>query len=554
MNKKIFKLNVLTSMAVLAVSFTLMYAVLFAYFEGQIFNELKSEAKYISYGIANDGVQYLDNFNNKQKRITLINEKGEVIADTVADGRELGNHAERKEVKEAMLTGFGRSARFSDTMTAKTLYYAVRLDDGSILRVSTRQDSIFAMMLTLFPHILFVIITAIIIAIPISVYVSRRIIKPLNDLDLDNPADNEAYNELAPLLSKIAQQKELISAQIREVSEKREEFNLIAENMNEGLLIIDSNAKVLSHNKAAVGILGAPANADGAHGSVYALNRSGEFRSIIESALSGKKEEAAFALNGKSYNISANPVYQENRVIGAVIMLIDVTESLEREKMRREFTSNVSHQLKTPMTSILGFAEIMKSGRNEEESVKEFSGIIYDETKRLVALVGDIIKLAELDEGAPAYHMCDVDLYETAVMTAGRLESAAHSRDVRLAVFGEPCPMRGSPAILEDMIYNLVDNAIKYNKAGGRVEVSVDNADDRRIILTVRDSGIGVPAADKERIFERFYTVDKAASRERGGTGLGLAIVKHGAKFHNAEISLESTLGSGTEVRISFPK
>ena len=548
MNKKIFTLNFLTSVLVLLISFVMVFGILFSYFEGRIFNELKNEADYLSYAVSAEGASYVEKLKNKGARITLVSADGEVIADTDADVKTLENHAGREEIIDAKNNGFGSSARYSSTLTEKTLYYAVRLDDGNILRVSTVQNSVLLIILGLIQPLIVIMVIALVLSLVLSNRVSKAIINPINNLDLDNPENNDTYDELTPLLQKIANQNKTIGRQVKEAKQKQEEFRLITENMSEGFIVTDNFANILSYNKAALTLLGAD---DVKSENVYALNRSREFRETIEGALDGRRTESDLLPDGKCYNIIANPVYGGGQVIGAVIVIIDVTERAHREQLRREFTSNVSHELKTPLTSILGFAEIMKAGGAPEDTVKEFSGIIYDEAKRLVTLVSDIIKISELDENAVMYDAESVDIYETAESVAKRLAPEAKKKNVTVNVIGDSANIDGSSKVIDEMIYNLCDNAIKYNKEGGTVDIII-NTTDERVNVTVRDTGIGIPAGDKDRVFERFYRVDKSHSKEVGGTGLGLSIVKHGAMFHHAEISLESTLGKGTSITVSF--
>ena len=550
MNKRIFRLNLLTSVITLAVSFIMVFGILFSYFEGQIFEELKNEANYISYAVSNEGGAFIDNFRNKGARITLISKNGDVIADTEVDVKELENHGDRQEIIDAVNNGYGKSARYSKTLMKKTLYYAVRLDDGSVLRVSTVQNSVIVILMGLLQSLIVIFVLAVILSFVLSNRVSKAIINPINSLDLDNPTKNDTYEELTPLLRKIANQKNTIERQISDAKQKQEEFRLITENMSEGLIIIDSGANVLSYNQAALKLLQID---EVKSDSIYSFNRSRIFCETVRKALSGEREESDLSVDGRNYNLIANPVYAEDKAIGAVIVIIDETERTQREQLRREFTSNVSHELKTPLTSILGFAEIMKNGGAPESTVTEFSGIIYDEAKRLVTLVNDIIKISELDENAIPRDTGSVDIYGVAVAVADRLAPEAKRRNVSINVTGGSAEITGSEKVLDEMLYNLCDNAIKYNRDGGRVDIIVNAVDDK-VNVTVSDTGIGIPKAEQDRVFERFYRVDKSHSKEVGGTGLGLSIVKHAAAFHNAEISLQSTLDMGTSITVSFKK
>lgn len=550
MVNKIFRSNFFTSMLVLLLSFGLTFGVLFNYFEAQIFMELESEVGYISYSVKNDGIDFINNFNEKDKRITLISEDGTVLADTYANVGELGNHANRKEIDDALKNGSGTSSRYSDTLLEKTLYYAKKLDDGTILRVSTTQNSIVTILLGILQPLIFIVILALILSLFLSRRVSKLIIKPINELDLDNPASNETYEELTPLLTKLSTQKKTIDRQVKEANQKQEEFKMITENMSEGLLVIDKDSNVLSYNQAAIRLLEV---SEGKGSSVLAFNRSKGFRSVVLDALSGERAENNITHDENTYNLIANPVYENDNIIGAVIVIIDITESAKREHLRQEFTSNVSHELKTPLTSISGFAEMMKAGGMPEETVVDFSTSIYDEAQRLINLVSDIIKISELDEDVVPFEKENVDICELSKDILKRLTPVANKRNITLNVIGDTAYVYGTKKILDEMIYNLCDNAIKYNKENGVVDVII-NTTDSKVNLTVRDTGIGIPKGEQSRVFERFYRVDKSHSKLVGGTGLGLAIVKHGAAYHDAEISLESTEGKGTSVTVYFQK
>lgn len=551
MNEKIFRSSILTSLLVLVVSFVLIFGILFEYFESQIMSELKNEANYISYAVKNEGVKYIDNFKGSDKRITLIKPNGTVIADTSVNVSGMGNHSEREEIKSAVDNGWGSSSRYSDTLMEKVVYYAVKLEDGNILRVSTTQNSIWKILLGLIQPLIVIIVIIMGISFYLSYSVSKKIVKPINDIDLDNPAKNETYEELEPLLRKIVAQKKTIDIQIKNARQKQEEFRLITENMNEGFLVTDTKGNVLTYNNATLKFLNID---DTRQVNIFNLNSSESFFKVVERALTGEKTENDLDVADKKYRLIANPVMDRNKVLGAVVVIIDVTESAKREQLRREFTSNVSHELKTPLTSISGFAEIMKDGGTPDETVKDFSVSIYDEAQRLITLVSDIIKISELDEGTLYGEKECVDLYSLAEGILKRLKSVAEKRNIEFRLIGEKVNILGTRKILDEMIYNLCDNAIKYNKDGGMVEVIVSGCENGKVYLTVRDTGIGIPNAEQSRVFERFYRVDKSHSKQVGGTGLGLSIVKHGAAYHNAEITLESTVGEGTRVTIEFER
>lgn len=548
MKDKIFKASFLTSILVLSISILMIFSILGDYFEMQIFSELESETQYISYGIKDGEEDFLKSFEKEKKRITIISPEGKVLADTKADSENLENHSERKEVKEAIKNGYGKSERYSNTLTEKTLYYAKKLDNGNILRVSTTQNSVLAIFLGLLQPIIFIIAIALSISLFLSYRVSKAIIKPINELDLEKPEAVETYEELTPFLEKISTQNKTIKKQIREAEKSREEFRLICENMNEGFLVIDSNAKLLSYNNAAFSLLDIDKSEQE---SILELNRTKSFREVTQKSLLGERVESTMSLNEKIYTIIANPVYQSQRVIGAVIVIIDITESAQREKLRREFTSNVSHELKTPLTSISGFAEMMKSGGMSDKTVVDFSASIYEEAQRMISLVSDIMKISELDEGGASFVTEKVDLYLLSKNVVKRLEPLAEKQQISFNIIGASAYIVGCEKILGEMLYNLCDNAIKYNKQGGMVDIIITMTGSSTR-LTVRDTGIGIPKTEQSRVFERFYRVDESRSKSAGGTGLGLAIVKHGAMYHNARITLESTEEQGTSVTLEF--
>ena len=550
MNSKIFRSNFITSLLVLIVAIVLIFGVLFEYFETQLTNELKSEATYISHALESEGVEYIDKFKNEKKRITLIDKNGVVLADTSANEDELDNHSDRDEVKEAMKDGSGTSVRYSNTLMEKTIYYAVRLDNGNILRVSTTQQSIIVILLGLIYPIIIILVIALIITLILSYRVSKSIINPINALDLEHPENNDTYEELTPLLKKISLQKRHINEQIRTAEQKQEEFRLITENMTEGFLVIDNQANLLTYNSAALKLLDIT---DVQEGTVLMLNRTKGFRDTVQRVLTGEHSESTINIDDKHYNLIANPVYENDRVIGAVIVILDVTEYTNREKMRSEFTSNVSHELKSPLTSISGFAEIMMAGDVPSETVVDFSKTIYKEAQRLISLVSDIIKISELDEKNTGFEQEPVELFELSKSVTERMKPVAEKRNITLNVLGGTAKVMGVSKILEEMIENLVDNAVKYNKDNGTVDVIVTSSDNT-CELVVRDTGIGIPQSEQSRVFERFYCVDKSHSKLVGGTGLGLSIVKHGAMFHDAQIKLESTEGKGTSISLIFNK
>lgn len=549
MNKKIFRSSMFTVFFVLIAAIILIFGILFRLFEKQMQTELANEAAFLAHAVENEGISFFKGFVSTNNRVTLVDKDGTVLYDSVADTHGLDNHSEREEIKAALKDGEGMSIRYSATLTEKTVNYALRLMDGSILRVSTEQYTVITILMGMLQPILLIMLAALILTLVLSLRVSRAIIEPINRLDLEVPENNDAYEELTPLLRKIADQKEIIKEQLDDARKKQKEFNLITENMSEGFLVIDQDANLLTYNSAALKLLDMETPADK---SVLLFCRAKEFREVISDVLSGKRAENIMVREERSYSLIANPVIQKGEVIGAVVVILDITESEKRDTLRREFTANVSHELKTPLTSISGFAELMKEGDVAAENVIDFSASIYDEAQRLITLVNDIIMISELDGQSISFESETVNLYELLKEVISRLENESDKRKIAFHLIGGKAEIMGVRKILDEMFYNLCDNAIKYNKEGGIVDVMVNQTKDG-VNVIVRDTGIGIPAAHQSRVFERFYRVDKSHSKKVGGTGLGLAIVKHSAMYHHAQISMESVVDRGTTVTITFP-
>ena len=556
MNKKIFRASLLTVCLVLISTIVLIMGILFQFFEKQIQTELANEAGFLAQAVENEGMGYFEDFDSKSNkltlnnRVTLIDKNGTVLFDNKADASTLDNHAEREEIRMAMEDGKGMSVRYSTTLMEKTLNYALQLSDGSILRVSTEQYTVITILLGMLQPILFIMFVALILTLVLSSRVSKAIIGPINRLDLEAPENNDTYEELTPLLRKIADQKRTIEEQLAHAYKKQKEFNLITENMSEGFLVIDSDANLLTYNSSALQLIDIVPPAER---SVLLFCRAKEFREVVSDVLSGNRAENIMVRDGRSYSLIANPVFENEAVIGAVVVILDITEREKRDTLRREFTANVSHELKTPLTSISGFAELMKAGDVSEKDVIDFSETIYDEAQRLITLVNDIIKISELDGQSISFENEPVDLYELSNEVIGRLEKEAGKKNVTLHLIGGRTEIMGVRKILDEMLYNLCDNAIKYNKENGTVDVVI-NQTSEGVNVIVRDTGIGIPAAHQSRVFERFYRVDKSHSKKVGGTGLGLAIVKHGAMYHHAKINMESTVDVGTTITLLFSK
>lgn len=548
MNKKIFYSSFFIAIIVLITSIVMIFGVLFHFFETQLQNELKNEANYISHAVENEGTEFFKNFDSKNKRITLIKYDGSVIFDNQVNAEKLDNHLNREEIEQAIKNGNGISIRYSDTLTEKIVYYATKLNNGNVLRISTTQYTVLMILLDLLPSFVIVLLIALILSFFLSSKLSKSIIEPINNIDLDNVENNIVYGELSPLLTKIAIQKRTIKEQLKEAVKKQEQFRLITENMNEGFLIIDKNAMLLTYNTAALKLLEIDVASEC---SILVLNRTKNFRVVVEKSLNGSRAESIMTHGEYSYNLIANPVFEENHIIGAVIIIIDITENVKREALRREFTANISHELKTPLTSISGFAELMKAGGTPNEIVIDFSKSIYDEAQRLISLVNDIIKISELDEKSVEYKKEVVDISFLAKEIINRLRSEINKKNISVNLSGETALVYGVKKIIDEIIYNLCDNAIKYNKENGVIDITT-YTDKDKVKFIIKDTGIGIPMSHQKRVFERFYRVDKSHSKKIGGTGLGLAIVKHGVIYHNADISLESVDGKGTSITIIF--
>lgn len=547
MTKKIFRSAFFTSLIAVFACLILIMGVLYGFFEGRLEKELEDEANYIEYAIKDDYREFFEDFSSNKSRITLIDKDGAVLADTKKSPSDMDNHFDRKEFQEAKLYGSGGSVRYSETMTEKTIYYAKRLDNGNILRISTMQYTVFSLIMGLLQPLIVIIIIVLIIAFLLSSAAAKAILKPLNDFDPNHPECFEGYEELSPFLRKISGQRRTIEKQMEQAEKKQNEFRLITENMHEGFVVIDKNADILSENTAALELFDMNTHPK----TIFELSHKDGFLNVIKTALSGKRAESTMLHADRTYSIIANPVTDKDETIGAVIIILDITEKAEQETIRREFTANISHELKTPLTSISGFAEIMKNGDVPSETVKDFSSSIYSEAQRLITLVTDIINLSSLDESEGHIKKESIDLKKISDATVNRLKPFAEQRQIKLSSLGESATISGSEKIVEEMLYNLLDNAIKYNLPGGSAEIEVKNTNNHASV-TVRDTGIGIEESDKIRIFERFYTVDKSRSKSEGGTGLGLSIVKHGAMVHNAEINLKSQVGKGTEITITF--
>ena len=551
MTKKIFKSIMFVCALVLAVGLAAVMGILYSNFDGQMRKELSKEAAYLAYGVEQQGVDYLKNIKDKSARITYIDQDGTVLFDNEADVSEMKNHSDRTEFQKAEKYGAGESSRYSDTLSEKTIYYALRLKDGTVLRVSGTQDSVLALVENLIFPLCGLLCLMLILSGIMASAISKRIVKPINELDLESPEENRIYEELSPLLSKIHRQNREIQNQLELAKQQQEEFALITENMQEGLIVIDKYTMILSANSSAWNLFHMDRGCQGE--SVYCLDREEEFRHAIEQVLSGEHTELVLKLNGSDIQLIANPVIRDKKTEGAVVLLVNVTEKLERESLRREFSANVSHELKTPLTSISGFAEIMQSGLVKCEDIPQFAGRIYKEAQRLLQLVEDVIQISQLDEEKTSYTWEPVDVYQVCKNAFESLKEKAKRLNVHLYICGEYMKMEAVRTLLEEAVYNVCDNAIKYNRNEGSVSVFLTQTA-QEIHIVVKDTGVGIPKEDQDRVFERFYRVDKSHSKEIGGTGLGLSIVKHAVGALKGSVMLRSEEGNGTEICMKFPK
>ena len=538
MTRKIFQSMIAVVVSVLLLSLALITGVLYEHFESAMLDQMRTTASFVEQGVKEDGMKYLDEMSSSQCRITWIEADGTVKFDNRSDPSTMENHADRAEVKEALENESGTSIRRSSTLSEHTLYYAKRMQDGTVLRLAMSQRSVLFLMGGMISPVVFIFLAACALAGVLSYRVSKKIVKPLGSIDLQHPEQVETYDELSPFLQRIAAQNREIRSQMEEIRKQQQEFSMITENMSEGLFVVDRNYQILSYNRSAVRIFGmAP---ESVPENLLAVNRSEGFRSVVDSALKGRHAQENLELDGRVYQIIASPVCQQEDaldLVGAVILTLDVTEKEAQEQYRREFTANVSHELKTPLTSISGIAEIIRNGIVRPEDIPHFAGKIYDESQRLITLIGDIIKLSRLDENQVPMERESVDLLETARDVVQQLASVARKNGVTLVTNGSHGVVNGVRQVLGEMVYNLCENAVKYNRPGGRVWVDVRQAADH-VELCVKDTGIGIPAAEQGRIFERFYRVDKARSRESGGTGLGLSIAKSLTELQQGTLEL----------------
>ena len=548
MTKKIFHSIFTVALVVLLASIGIATSFLYDYFNDSQVKQLKAELSLVADTVNEVGVEYFENFDSTVFRFTVVDTDGTVLYDTQVNSSEMENHADREEIAEAFETGTGSSARNSSTLTEKTFYEAVRLENGDVLRISVSQLTVGALILGMLPAIIAIILIAGVVAGILSHTMAKKVTEPLMQLDLENPSENSTYEELTPILTKVHRQHKQIKSQTETLRRKSDEFEQIISSMNEGLVLLDEHGMVLSMNTAAKKIFAVKNDVNGS--DFLLVDRTSKMSKAIWNALDGNHSEYTEERNGSEYQFTVNPIESDCKVLGAVILVFDISDRAFAERNRQEFTANVTHELKTPLQSIIGSAELLENGLVKPEDTARFVGNIRKEATRLVSLINDIIRLSQLDENnEPATET--VELTEVAKEVVEVLTASAVKRNVTLSIEGEPQTIFGVRRYIYEIIYNLCDNAIRYNMDGGKVEIKIGK-DNGRAVVSVKDTGIGIAPEHQSRIFERFYRVDKSHSKETGGTGLGLSIVKHAVQYHGGKVTIDSEVGKGTTITIVF--
>ena len=551
MTNRIFKAVCAAALSVFVVTMLLIMGVLYNYFSSVQQKQLLAQTALAVQGVEQQGMAYFDGLDVENLRITWIAGNGDVLYDSVSDSDTMENHLQREEIRQALSDGVGQSARYSSTLMKQYLYCAQRLSDGTVLRLSVSHNTILVLLLGMLQPILIVIAVALVLSFLLASRLSKRIVEPMNRLNLDEPLENEGYDELSPLLRRIYSQQQSLKNQQATLAQKQNELDAIVSHLEEGMLLLDRDCRVITANQAALRLMDVR-NRNVAGLSLLSLNRNMELQEAVNQALAGVNVTKKTTIHGRTIQLHAAAVGKEQELSGVAVVLFDITQAEQAEQRRREFTANVSHELKTPLQSISGYSELIQCGLAKPEDVQPFAKRIYDETQRLIRLVEDIINLSRLDEGG-GYEPRQMDLYDTAREVVRDLQTVAADKQVQLTLEGTAAEITGVPELARGIVYNLCDNAIKYNRPGGSVSVTV-SGENEGVLLTVKDTGIGIPEEEQDRIFERFYRVDKSRSKEVGGTGLGLSIVKHAALVMGAQIQLESRLGQGTTIQVSFPK
>ncbi|MBQ8835211.1 MAG: PAS domain-containing protein [Oscillospiraceae bacterium] len=548
MTNKIFRFTVLVAAVVLLCSLGVILGALYDYFDGVQVSRLKDELSLAAAGTEESGLAFLQRITSDRFRVTWVASDGTVLYDTHADAEQMDNHLEREEIQEALRVGTGSASRRSDTLLERTVYEAKRLSDGSVLRISVSQKTMMILVIGMLQPVCLVALIAILLSAVLAHKVSQKVMEPLNGLDLEHPLENDTYEELSPLLNRIHQQHNEIASQMRKLQRKTDEFEQVTRHMREGLVLLDKNSVILSINPAAQELFGADRGCVGKN--FYELDRRQDMTSAVEAAFRDGRRESKAVRNGREYKFLFNRIESGEKPIGLVILAFDITDVQNAERNRREFSANVSHELKTPLQSIIGSAELLENGLVKPEDQARFVGHIRKEASRLMLLIEDVIRISHLDEGVEIPRE-EIDLLAAAREIAHSLQLPAEKKGVTIHVTGQPCKILGVRGLIYEIIQNLCSNAVKYNVENGRVDVRVVQSGGHTV-LTVSDTGIGIPPEHQSRVFERFYRVDKSHSKETGGTGLGLSIVKHAALYHNAQINLQSTPNIGTTITVTF--
>lgn len=550
MIKKIFRSTFFATLGVLLVTLFMVVGLLYGYFTQVQKEQLQTETALAAQGVSLEGQNYFNELKMSNIRITWVDNQGKVLYDNESDAQTMDNHANRKEIKEALKDGYGESVRYSKTLTTQSLYSAQRLDNGTVIRLSVTRHSILVLLFRMFQPLALILVLAFFLSLWLSRSIAKSVVGPLNRLDLDHPLENDAYEEISPLLRRIARHQKEVTEREVVIEQRQSEFDTIISKIKEGMILLDNNCRIISINQAAQDILQTDQTCLGK--DMLQIIRNLSLNNWLEKGLQGRKQEGILQLDDSHYKVIVRPIQSEDKVTGLALLFFDVTEQLQAEQLRREFTANVSHELKTPLHLISGYSEMLASDVVAQKDVPQFAEKIHSESQRMIQLVEDIIKLSHLDE-SEELAMEPINLYQISEEVLESLSAKANERHINLHLLGKPAYITGNHALIHSLIYNLCDNAIIYNRDKGDVTVGITSNEDK-IVLTVQDTGVGIAKDEQERIFERFYRVDKSRSKKLGGTGLGLSIVKHAVNQHHADIKVESQLGLGTKMTVTFHK
>ena len=550
MIKKIFRSTFFALLGVLLVTLFMVVGLLYGSFTQVQKEQLQTETALAAQGVSLEGQDYFNELKMSNIRITWVDNQGKVLYDNESDAQTMDNHANREEIKEALKDGYGESVRYSKTLTTHSLYSAQRLDNGTVIRLSVTRHSILVLLFRMFQPLALILVLAFFLSLWLSRSIAKSVVGPLNRLDLDHPLENDAYEEISPLLRRIARHQKEVTEREVVIEQRQSEFDTIISKIKEGMILLDNNCRIISINQAAQDILQTDQTCLGK--DMLQIIRNLSLNNWLEKGLQGRKQEGILQLDDSHYKVIVRPIQSEDKVTGLALLFFDVTEQLQAEQLRREFTANVSHELKTPLHLISGYSEMLASDVVAQKDVPQFAEKIHSESQRMIQLVEDIIKLSHLDE-SEELAMEPINLYQISEEVLESLSAKANERHINLHLLGKPAYITGNHALIHSLIYNLCDNAIIYNRDKGDVTVGITSNEDK-IVLTVQDTGVGIAKDEQERIFERFYRVDKSRSKKLGGTGLGLSIVKHAVNQHHADIKVESQLGLGTKMTVTFHK